>query len=210
MRTLEITGLALAAAVLVPAAAEAQLVKVTPKVGGYFRSASVERIQDDAGNAFDFQRHEVSTLALGANVEVDVPGSPLNVRGDVSLATSTSASLNEATGGVSADDLESSLVAASGSVVLRPLSFLPLLDPYLVGGGGFTSTSYDVTGVQGASDLDLPSDRSFALHAGVGTDLALGGLRLQAEAADYVTGIDTDGDLDHDVFVTAGLGLPLF
>lgn len=208
MRTLRLTAIAAVAAATLPAAAEAQLVKITPKVGGYFRSASVEQIRDDAGTAFSFERKEVSTLALGANLEVDLPGSPLNVRGDLILAPDTEARLSEP--GVSSEDLESSLVAASGSVVLRPLSFLPLLDPYLLGGAGFTSADYDVTQVQGASDLELPSDRSFALHAGVGTDLKLGGVRLQAEATDYVTGIDTDGDLTHDVFVTAGLGLPLF
>lgn len=209
MRTLRLTAVAAVAAALVPAAAEAQLVKITPKVGGYFRSASVEQIRDDAGNAFDFERKEVSTLAIGANLEVEVPGSPVNVRGDLALATDTEARLSDPAG-VSSEDLESSLVAASGSLVLRPLSFLPLVDPYLLGGAGFTSANYDATQVQGASDLELPSDRSFALHAGVGTDLELGGLRLQAEATDYVTGIDTDGDLNHDVFITAGLGVPLF
>ncbi|MFB6240717.1 MAG: hypothetical protein ABEJ46_04020, partial [Gemmatimonadota bacterium] len=122
----------------------------------------------------------------------------------------SSATLRDVTTGAVTDSLESSLVAASGSLVLRPLSFLPLLDPYLLGGAGFTTANYDVTQVQGASDLELPSDRTFALHAGVGTDLKLGGLRLQAEATDYVTGIDTDGDMTHDVFVTAGLGVPLF
>lgn len=208
MRTPRLTTLAVAAAALLPAVAEAQIVKITPEVGGYFRSVSVEQIRDDAGTAFSFERREVSTLALGANLEIDVPGSPLNVRGELALATDTKARLSDP--GVSSEDLESSLLAASGSLVLRPLSFLPLLDPYLLGGGGFTSAGYDVTEVQGASDLDLPSDRSFALHGGVGTDLKLGGLRLQAEATDYVTGIDTGGDLKHDVFVTAGIGLPLF
>lgn len=208
MRTLRLTAVAAVAAALVPAAAEAQLVKITPKVGGYFRSGSAAEIVDRADR--QFERREVSSLAFGANLEVDVPGSPLNVRGDLALATNSSATLRDVTTGAVTDSLESSLVAASGSLVLRPLSFLPLLDPYLLGGAGFTSANFDVTEVEGASDLELPSDRSFALHAGVGTDLELGGLRLQAEATDYVTGIDTDGDLNHDVFITAGLGVPLF
>lgn len=207
MRILRLTAIAAVAAALVPAAAEAQLVKITPKVGGYFRSGAAAEILERVDR--QFERREVSSLALGANVEINLPGSPLDVRGDVALATSTSATLSGGPG-APVDSLESSLVAASGSLVLRPLSFLPLLDPYLLGGAGFTSTNYDVTEVQGVSDLDLPSDRSFALHAGVGTDLKLGGLRLQGEATDYVTGLDTDFDVSHDVFVTVGVGVPLF
>lgn len=203
MRTQRLAGVALALALVVPAAAPAQIVKLTPKVGGYFRAASVDQIQDEAGNSFDFGREEVSTLALGANLEIDLPASPIGVRGDVSVATNTSASLTGGTG--SSEDLESSLVAVSGGLVLRPLTFLPLVDPYVTGGAGFTTTDYDAEAVD-----ELPSDRSFALHAGVGSDLQLGGLRLQGEVADYITGIDGDGDVTHEVFVTAGLGLSIF
>lgn len=203
MRAMKPAGVALALALVVPAAAPAQIVKLTPKAGGYFRAASVNQIRDEAGDSFDFGREEVSTLAVGANLEIDLPASPIGFRGDVSVATNTSASLTGGPG--SPEDLESSLVAASGGLVLRPLTFLPLVDPYVTGGAGFTATDYDAEAVN-----ELPSDRSFALHAGVGSDLQLGGLRLQGEVADYITGIEGVGDVTHEVFVTAGLGLSIF
>lgn len=204
MRTPRPAALALLAVVLVPATAGAQMVKLTPKIGGHFASSSVEDIGDQAEASFE--RQEVSSLALGANLEIDLPGAPIGVRGDVLLGTDTEASVSD---GVATDSLESSLVAVSGDLVVRPLSFLPLLDPYVLGGAGFTSTDYAEEDLQDV-DVELPSDRNFALHAGLGTDVKLGGVRLQAEATDYITGIGTDGDVRHDVFVTAGLGFSLF
>lgn len=193
MRRLRLTAVALLAAVLIPAAAPAQLVKITPKVGAHFSDETVIGIEDQVGTAITEQ--SVSSFAFGANAEIGAPGLPLGLRGDVVLSTD-----NEATLGT--EQLESTLVGVSGSLVFRPLSLLPLVDPYLLGGGGFTSTGYDATQFEG----DLPTDREFALHTGVGTDISLGGTRLQIEATDYITGIDTDFDVQHDVFVTAGLG----
>lgn len=195
MRTLKLTAVALLAAVFIPATASAQLVKVTPKIGGHFASSSVGSIQDDANNAFSWEEKSVSSFAFGANAEVGAPGFPLGLRADVVLSTGNEATLDT-------QQLESTLLGVSGSLVFRPLSMLPFVDPYILGGGGFTSTSYDATGFQG----DLPADREFALHTGVGTDISLGGTRLQVEATDYVTGIDTDLDVQHDIFVTAGVG----
>lgn len=201
MRTPRLAGLVVLAALLVPATASAQMVKLTPKIGGHFASASVEQAGDEVQR--DFRRMEVSALALGANVEIDLPGSPVGVRGDVLVGTNTEASFS----GFPADTLESSLVAVAGDLVLRPLTFLPLLDPYVLGGAGFTSTDFESPE---ALDVEPPSNRDFALHAGLGTDVKLGGVRLQAEATDYITGIGDDGDVRHDVFVTAGLGFSLF
>lgn len=196
MRRLQLTVIALLAAVLIPAAASAQLVKITPKVGAHFSGETVRGIEDQVGTAITEQ--SVSSFAFGANAELGAPGLPLGLRGDVVLSTG-----NEATLGT--EQLESTLVGVSGSLVLRPLSMLPLVDPYLLGGAGFTSTNYDATGFEG----DLPTDREFALHTGLGTDISLGGTRLQIEATDYITGVGTDFDVQHDVFVTAGLGFSL-
>lgn len=193
MRRLELTAVALLAALFIPAAASAQLVKITPKVGAHFSDETVIGIEDQVGTAIT--ERSVSSFAFGANAEIGAPGLPLGLRGDVVLSTG-----NEATLGT--EQLESTLVGVSGSLVLRPLSLLPLVDPYLLGGAGFTSVGYDATQFEG----DLPTDREFALHTGLGTDISLGGTRLQIEATDYITGIDTDFDVQHDVFVTAGLG----
>lgn len=198
MRNLKLTTLALLAAVFIPATASAQLVKITPKVGAHFSSETVMGLEEQASTTITEQG--VSSLAFGGNVELGAPGLPLAIRGDVLVSTGNEASVSDPS--FETQQLESTLLGASGSLVLRPLSMLPLVDPYLLGGGGFTSTSYDATQVP----EDLPTDRQFALHTGVGADIALGGTRLQIEATDYLTGINTDFDVQHDVFVTVGLG----
>ena len=193
MQNLKLTAIAVLAALFIPATASAQLVKITPKVGAHFADASVLNIDDQVGTTIS--ERSVSSFAFGANAEIGAPGFPLGLRADVVLGTGNEATLD-------AEQLESTLVGVSGSLVLRPLSMLPFVDPYLLGGGGFTSTSYDATQFEG----DLPTDREFALHTGLGTDISLGGTRLQVEATDYITGFDTDFDVQHDIFVTAGLG----
>ncbi|MDP2497402.1 MAG: outer membrane beta-barrel protein [Candidatus Palauibacterales bacterium] len=193
MQNLKLTAIAVLAALFIPATASAQLVKITPKVGAHFADASVRNIDDQVGTTIS--ERSVSSFAFGANAEIGAPGFPLGLRADVVLGTGNEATLD-------AEQLESTLVGVSGSLVLRPLSMLPFVDPYLLGGGGFTSTSYDATQFEG----DLPTDREFALHTGLGTDISLGGTRLQVEATDYITGFDTDFDVQHDIFVTAGLG----
>lgn len=193
MRNLKLTVIAVLAALFIPATASAQLVKVTPKIGAHFADASVRNVDDQVGTTIS--ERSVSSFAFGANAEVGAPGFPLGLRADVVLGTG-----NEAT--VDTEQLESTLVGVSGSLVLRPFSMFPFVDPYVLGGGGFTSTSYDATQFEG----DLPTDREFALHTGLGTDISLGGTRLQVEATDYITGIDSDFDVQHDIFVTAGLG----
>ncbi len=193
MRTLTLTMVALVALALAPGTAGAQLLEVTPKIGGYFQSESVHEIDDGARTV---ARTGETSFAFGANVNVGVPGSPLDLRGDVMVATGATVSEE----GVQGDETDASLVGLAASLVLRPLSFVPVVDPYLLGGGGFTSTSYS-----GGFDAD---ERDFALHAGIGTDVALGPVDLQVEATDYVS--DLGGDTLHNVFGTVGLNLPLF
>lgn len=184
---------------LTPTAADAQgLVRVTPKIGAYFQSESVHEIDDGAR---EVRRQGETSLALGANVDLGIPGSPLDLRGDVTLATDATVSEE----GVQGDETDASLVGVSGSLVFRPLSFLPFVDPYALGGAGFTNTRFESDGFG-----DVPDERDFALHAGVGTDLLLGGVRLQVEATDYISNLGGDGDTLHNVFATVGLGFGLF
>lgn len=183
---------------LTPAVAGAQgLLRVTPKVGAYFQSESVHQIDD---GALEVQRSGESTFAFGANVDVGIPASPLDLRGDVMVASGAAVSTQGFEGDATGD---ADLLGVSASLVFRPLSFLPLVDPYLLGGGGFTSTSY-------SGGFDAPDERDFALHAGIGTDVVLGGVRLQVEATDYISSLGGGGDTLHNVFGTVGLGLTVF
>lgn len=198
MRRLRIVIAGLVMLALTPAVADAQgLIRVTPKVGAYFQSESVHQIDD---GALEVQRSGESTFAFGANVDVGIPASPLDLRGDVMVASGATVSSQGIEGDVTGD---ADVLGVSASLVFRPLSFLPLVDPYLLGGGGFTSTSY-------GGGFEAPDEREFALHAGLGTDVSLGGIRLQAEATDYISNLGGEGDTLHNVFATVGLGITLF
>lgn len=201
-------SLALAATLLltVPAAATAQgMIKITPKIGGYFQSENVQEIDDGAR---EVQRTGSSSLALGANVEIGLPGSPIGIRGDVSLGTDATVTSEGLDG---EEEIDATLLGVAADAVFRPLSFLPIIDPYGLVGAGFTNTSFDdddsslIPGVN-----ELPDEREFALHAGIGTDVMLGGARLQAEVTDYISGLVSDSDTGHNVFFTVGLGFDLF
>lgn len=198
MRRLRIVIAGLVMLAFTPAVADAQgLIRVTPKVGAYFQSESVHQIDD---GALEVQRSGESTFAFGANVDVGIPASPLDLRGDVMVASGATVSSQGIEGDVTGD---ADVLGVSASLVFRPLSFLPLVDPYLLGGGGFTSTSY-------GGGFEAPDEREFALHAGLGTDVSLGGVRLQAEATDYISNLGGEGDTLHNVFATVGLGITLF
>lgn len=193
-------------AVSLPGAAAAQgLVQITPKIGGWYQSESVQEIDDGAR---EVQRTGSTNLALGANVEIGLPGSPVGIRGDLSLGTNATVTRSTIEGD---EEMEATVLALAGDAVFRPLSFLPFVDPYALIGAGFTSTSFEDEDAQQLFGIDdLPDDREFALHAGVGTDVSLGGIRLQVEATDYIVGLTSDSETGHDVFFTAGLGFDLF
>lgn len=188
----------------IPGAAAAQgVIKITPKIGGYFQSENIQEIDDGAR---EVQRTGSSSLALGANVEIGLPGSPIGIRGDVSLGTDASVTSEGVDG-----EIDATLLGVAADAVFRPLSFLPIIDPYGLVGAGFTNTSFDddesslLPGVN-----ELPDEREFALHAGIGTDVALGGARVQAEVTDYIAGLVSDSETGHNVFFTVGLGFDLF
>lgn len=205
MRSSGSLALAVILLLTVPGAAAAQgVIKITPKIGGYFQSENVQEIDDGAR---EVQRTGSSSLALGANVEIGLPGSPIGIRGDVSLGTDATVTTEGLDG---EEEIDATLLGVAADAVFRPLSFLPIIDPYGLVGAGFTNTSFDDDSSLLPGVNELPDEREFALHAGIGTDVALGGARLQAEVTDYISGLVSDSDTGHNVFFTVGLGFDLF
>lgn len=191
--------LVLAAALLLPAAAHAQGISVTPSIGIYIPASDLYELRDNADQIVRVDRE--GTLALGANVQLGM------LRGSVAYATG--AQLNE--GGVSGqDDIgEGKLLAVAADLVLRPIPRLIIVQPYLIAGAGLRREDYsfDDDGVSNA----LPSDKSdFALHAGLGVDVSLGGLGLVAEVTDFITQDEGDKWDQHDAFAFVGLKFRLF
>ena len=190
--------LVLAASVLlVPGAASAQGIKVTPSVGVYIPASDLYQLRDQSQQ---LTVDKEGTLAFGVNVELGM------LRGTVAYASG--AQLNER-GVQNQDDIgEGKLLAVAADLVLRPIPRLILVQPYVIAGAGLRREDYDYnSGVAGA----FPSDQSdFALHAGLGLDVSLGGLGLTAEISDFVTQDEDDKWAQHDAFAFVGLKLRVF
>lgn len=192
-RTLFILG----AALVIPAAANAQGVHVTPSVGVYIPANDLYSLRDEAQQ---ITVEKEGTFALGVNVDFG------KLRG--SIAYASGAQLNER-GVQNRENVgEGKLLAVAGDVVLRPLPRL-LVQPYLILGAGLRREdySYEDDGVANA----LPKDQSdFALHAGLGADVMLGRIGVVAELTDFITKDSEDKWDQHDAFGFVGLRMRLF
>ena len=186
------------AAALLPGAAQAQGVSVTPSVGVYIPASDLYSLRDEAQ---DFSVEKEGTFALGLNVELG------SFRGTVAYASG--AQINQR-GVQNRDNIgEGKLLAVAGDVVLRPIPRLIIVQPYLVAGAGLRREDYSYED-DGVADA-LPSEQSdFALHAGIGADIILGRIGIVAEITDFITKDEDDKWNQHDAFGFVGLKLRLF
>ena len=190
--------LVMAAAVMMPVAAEAQGVSVTPAVGVYIPASDLYSLRDEAQ---EFSVEKEGTFALGLNVETGF------LRG--SLAYASGAQINQR-GVQNRDNIgEGKLLAVAGDVVLRPIPRLLIVQPYLLLGAGLRREDYSYED-DGVADA-LPSDQSdFAFHAGIGADIMLGSIGIVAEISDFITKDEDDKWDQHDAFGFVGLKLRVF
>ena len=187
----------IAAALMIPAVSEAQVVHITPAAGVYIPASDLYSLRDEAQQ---ITVEKEGTFALGFNVEFG------KLRGSVAYASG--AQLNQR--GVQNRDAvgEGKLLAVAGDVVLRPLPRL-LVQPYLIVGAGLRREDYSYEN-DGVADA-LPKEQSdFALHAGVGADLMLGRIGIVAEVTDFITKDQEDKWDQHDAFGFVGLRFRLF
>lgn len=183
------------AALGVPAATTAQRgLAVTPSIGAYVPAGSFRELQAAA----EEQRRE-ATLGLG--LSLDFGGLRAN------LAYASGAKLTR-DGDITGEDEigEGSVLAATGTFVLRPLPRL-LVQPYLLAGAGVKQSTYDFDdGVAGAFPDD---DRDLTVHVGVGADLMFGRIGVMAEINDFISQNDMERWKVHDAFAFVGLKLRL-
>ncbi|MGH7502410.1 MAG: hypothetical protein ACREL7_11695 [Longimicrobiales bacterium] len=176
------------------APASAQL-HITPTVGSYLPGDDPLHLREGRE---DQRLIRGRTLSLGLNLEAGV------FRGTVAYATQAEI-LNE---GIETQGPigEGRLLAITGGVALRPIPRFAGIQPYAIGGLGVKRAGYSWND-DGFSNA-LPDDKTnFALQAGAGVDLMLGGLGFTAEIYDMITpGSDNNR---HDTFIMAGLRLRL-
>jgi hypothetical protein len=187
-----------AGALLIPAAANAQGISVTPAVGVYIPASDLYNLRDEAQQ---ITVDKEGAFALGLNIEAGI------LRGTIAYASG--AQLNER-GVQNQDDIgDGQLLAVAADLVLRPIPRLIIVQPYIIAGAGLRREDYDYNddGIGNA----LPSDQSdFAFHAGLGLDVSLGGLGLTAEITDFITQDEDDKWDQHDAFAFVGLKFRVF
>ena len=191
----------LAVTLLLPHAASSQL-RLTPQVGLYASVSDLGTVDSPEG-ALEAGENETS-LALGLTVETDASRS---IRFRLSAAYGTNSEVP--VGGIGCTgidcDLQSTLLALTGSVVFRPIrSGFPIL-PYLVAGGGLKRYDFDFQSESPVGDA-FDDESMGTLMLGAGLDWNLGVLRGNLEITDYISGsVFEDGDSQHDFFVMVGI-----
>jgi hypothetical protein len=185
---------ALAAVAVLPA--QAQVLKVNPRIGAYvplsdLGELSGERISLD------------NSLAFGLAFELDLPVLPFNLRANLDYASDAAIS----DGGVDQDAGRTTVLAVAADAVFRSRRAV-LVQPYLVLGAGLRQYAFDAADTAGFRDASDP-----ALHLGGGLDLGFRSFSLNAEVGDYISRFELEGDdarIQHDLFLTVGFSVGLF
>lgn len=196
MRKQILLGITVAAALGLPQALQAQ-VTITPQIGVYVPGDDFEALRAGADSV---SVNKEGALALGLNVELGF------LRGTVAYASA--AKLNRR--GVSGESEvgEGKLLAVAADVLLRPIPRLLIFQPYLIAGAGLRRADYSYD-TDGLSNAFPENDSDFALHAGIGADVALGPLGVSAEITDFISKNEDNKWKRHDAFGFVGLKLKL-
>jgi hypothetical protein len=195
--------------------------RITPVVGWY---SPTQHLGVVSGGEEPVRLQAEASPAFGAAVETTVPGTAIEVRGQLLYAPSTGVSASrfdrfEPCGTDCSRAVYTSDPLAAGSVVLAVADAvvrLPRLGParfYGVAGGGARKYSFDREEL-GSEYSQALSDGSarFVAHVGLGVSANVGPVELTAEAGDYFghyrvmnpEAASTDR-MQHDLGVTLGI-----
>jgi hypothetical protein len=178
--------------------ADAQALKLTPRVGVYVPLTDLGTREDIAQTvALD------NSLAFGLSVEFALPVLPFNLRANLDYATDAAVTQD----GVDQDAGRTTVLAVTGDAVFR-LPRIIVLQPYLFAGGGLKQYGFDTDAPEAFRDSSDPT-----LHLGGGFDLGFRSFALTAQIGDYISWHELregDSQIQHDLFVTLGVSFGLF
>jgi hypothetical protein len=181
--------LALAALVgFTPVVARAQVINVTPLIGGYVPAGDWVELKTGAENVAN--RRE-GTRSLGLNLEFGSFRGSLAYASGMNIKNASRQDIG--TGGV---------LGYAADLVVRPVMRM-LVQPYIVGGVGQKLYKFDQASIE---PPDFKS-RQFAFHGGIGADVMLGSIGIVAEVTDFVSKGDRQNWNVHDAFAMVGLRL---
>ncbi|MSR35633.1 MAG: hypothetical protein EXR95_03165 [Gemmatimonadetes bacterium] len=185
-----------------PAAAQMRLI---PQVGLYSHFSSFPSV---SAGARDLKKS--ASLAFGASLEL---GRPDKVSFRVNVLHATDSAVPVGAIGCSGSECARSTVSsATGTLALRPLPNIILVQPYLLAGGGVKRYDFTKGDLQSEGLGSVLSDQNqLTGHLGGGIEVNLGLLRVTGEISDLLSKFDngentSESDkLQHDMFVTVGL-----
>jgi len=190
---------------LAPAPASAQ-VRLLPQVGLYAPVSdlgSVTGVQE----ARSFGERE-SSFAYGVAAEIGPPdGTTFRVTG--LYGTDGEVPVGGVGCTAAACEVRSTVLSLTGSVVLRPIPRIVLVQPYIVAGGGLKRYDYDFGSDTSVREALGDDANELTGQLGVGVDWTLGIVNGTLELSDHVSGsvLEDGGDTQHDFFLTLGLYL---
>lgn len=206
-----VLALAMAVAIAIPSDAAGQGgLQIMPKAGVYIPGNDLATIRDGAE---EIRTKLEGSFAIGLALELARSGAPVGLRGNFDYITGTTITED---GIDRSDRSETTMLALTGDLVLRPIPRLLILQPYLLGGAGVKRYQFDRESLGGSLADAFPADRTdFAVHLGAGLEVGLGFLSLTAEVSDYISRFEADGQdggrkLQNDVFAMVGVRLGLF
>lgn len=185
---------------LTPVDSVAQVLSVTARAGVF---APVGDYDEAQASADELLREREGNFAFGASINLKPPLSPFGVRFVTDYVTGSTLSRDGVTNGPE-DNADAKTLYTGGDVLLTPIPRLLILQPFVAVGAGYRHTSFDNQNLPDFTEGDLVG------HVGLGFDVGLGGLGLVAELSDYIArGIEGGPDWEHDLFLTAGIKIPL-
>lgn len=179
-------------------------IRLNPRIGIY--TPVTELTADDA----EFPNLKAdNSLAVGLGIELDLPMLPVGVRANLDYATGSSVNFDE---GELEESNEVTLLAVVGDLIFRPLPDVAIFSPYLFAGGGLKQ--YEFSFDQGAGVTGFENESDGTIHVGGGLDFGLGPAALNVELGDYISWYaitdDSDSEMQHDIFITAGFSIGMF
>jgi hypothetical protein len=188
--------------------------RLLPSIGLYAPVSDFGEVRESGvGGAVEFGKAE-STLALGLAAEFGSGEGALAFRANLVYGTQSDVPIDGV--GCETCSARSTLLVATGGVVLRPLPTLVVVRPYLLAGAGIKRFDFDRDSFEDEGFSGVLGDGSDAtLQLGLGTDLVLGGLSLFVEGNAYLSrydpgggaAFDSDSDVRTDMVLSAGVSL---
>jgi len=190
-------------------------VRFVPAVGAYAPLSDLGEVRDQGGVTFVEAGKRVSTLALGAGVEIGPIRGLANLRAEAAYATASNVPLRSM--GCPECGLRSTLLVGSASLVLRPFMDLMVAQPYLVLGGGVKRYDFDLREMTDPGGGDYFRDQTRpSLQVGGGVQFHLGALRPRLEVSAHFSRFEpgrenpeVQGSNDRQTSLFLVFGLPM-